>query len=123
MTQPDLYKKLVDETKVIKDFLNSNPDSVLAFRFSDWQYLKDRIENNIAKQKLKKKKITEHDLNLLDLDYFTKYIGYFHQIFNRIKQEREAKHKVVLLKQNMKNIWYKTAKRKIILRYNELNNG
>jgi len=123
MTQPDLYKKLVDETKVIKDFLNSNPDSVLAFRFSDWQYLKDRIENNIAKQKLKKKKITEHDLNLLDLNYFSKYIGYFHQIFNRIKQEREARHNIVLLKQNMSKIWYTTANKKIIARYEDLNSN
>ena len=66
LTKSGLYKKYIDELKVIRDFIQSNPGSVLSFRYVDYKF----IVNTVTRHKKNPKKswnLTEHDLNLLDL--------------------------------------------------------
>ena len=122
LTNSDLYKQYIDEVKVIKDFIQANPNSVFVFRHIWYNDLVNVINKRKDKSK-KKKNLTEHDLNLLNYDYFFKYISAFNTMFQKLNSNVECWDRIVVLKQKYEYKKYWRFLKIIERKYRQLNNN
>ncbi len=120
LTNKDLYYSIIDEEKIFSDFLESNNWWIIVFRHHSYNFMKKKLDwriNNSTKE------LSQHDLNMWDLDYFNKYCNTFHSVFNRFRRYNESKERMVFAaKQDASKIFTKQSVKTILYYHSKITN-
>lgn len=97
LTNPTFYETNIDEEKVFSDFIKTNKNSVLIFRYSSFNRTMNKIFNRLD---FKEHKLSKHDMSLMIKDYFHKYSNAFHALYEKFYEYNEKTwNKIHLLKE------------------------